>query len=544
MKNPLGLILLLACLLIGCWLRWQMAAHDPLWIDELHTSWVLADGWGQVASRAIAGNQSPLYFWLNHVVAGGQEQTAFGLRAVSLAAGCGLLGLGAWVTWRLTRSVLATATTALVLAIDSQLIFFASEARPYALVQLGGLLLSWRGYQRLCSLQTGPDWSLPLLALAIVLLHPTAILLTLTVAVLLFFQRRAPQPLDGLGMAVGSVVGLVMNQATSTWVQRRELWQALVDGPELIGLSLGLVLGAWLVPYSVRRWYAFRTFRWNSSSRVLSSPARSPRSAEPSLAVNLAGEPEPSAAAYWLGCFLGPVIVAVLCSWSGLAGLATPRYLAVVWSFPALGLGLQVAGLPWKRGLALSALGVFLLAFGAVPVPQSGGWRIVRTNPLAVSLWRERAVLGMRSEGWHDVRQYLLDSPDLNQRLLWLYPNLIEDELWERSDGKDDRLNEYLTFALRGIYSLPKTQIEPRAFRAAQLLDQADQSMLRGRAICVVVRCAAEELANLEQAWRADWARLGGQADELQIEWLLSAGDVHLLTIEVAAQPGRAEQPQ
>jgi hypothetical protein len=41
-----------------------LGADESLWVDELHTSWVISDNPDQVAARAAAGNQSPWYFIL------------------------------------------------------------------------------------------------------------------------------------------------------------------------------------------------------------------------------------------------------------------------------------------------------------------------------------------------------------------------------------------------------------------------------------------------------------------------------------------------
>ncbi|MEZ6075018.1 MAG: hypothetical protein R3C56_04880 [Pirellulaceae bacterium] len=54
------------------------AATESLWLDELHTSWVVAGPWSDVASRARQGNQSPLFFW----VLGGLTKTLGNLGGV------------------------------------------------------------------------------------------------------------------------------------------------------------------------------------------------------------------------------------------------------------------------------------------------------------------------------------------------------------------------------------------------------------------------------------------------------------------------------
>ena len=144
----LAALLILLPLLVGCWIRWQYAVNDPLWIDELHTSWVVSGGWSDIAGRATMGNQSPLYFWGVYPVVQLLGPSPINLRLLSLIAGCATLLIGPWLVWSRTRSVISTAVTASVLAIESQLVFYSSEARPYALLQLGGLLFVWLAFRQ------------------------------------------------------------------------------------------------------------------------------------------------------------------------------------------------------------------------------------------------------------------------------------------------------------------------------------------------------------------------------------------------------------
>lgn len=527
MKWFSALIIVLA-LLFGVWLRWQLAANDPLWVDELHTSWVLSGRFSEIAPRAIAGNQSPLYFWCSYPIVQSLGQSPFSLRLLSLAAGALLPLIGTWIVWRRTGSQLAAATTAIGLAFESHLVFYASEARPYALLQLGGLILAGNLFARFEREDSGPPWGSLLLACGLVLLHPTAVLLTSALALMLFFARRYPQPWDGWGIVLASLVGILLNPATSTWLGRRGLWTGLVDYPLLLGTCIVMLLAAWLIPSLLRGWM---NRRQRANGYI----------AEPVLGTEFAKLKTAPPAWYWLGCFLLPLVFATVVSWMKVSGLATPRYLAAIWSFPAIGLGLMIFDLPWKRGLAIASLGLFLLGFGGVPWRSAQGWELIRSNPLLVSLVKERALVGQRSEGWAEIHQQVVTRSTATRPPIWLYPNLIEDDLLQSEKSNTARLREYLCFPLQGIYSVGSEQLEPRAFRAETLLASADVELLGRREVLVVTRCAETDLDSLEQAWRRDWESLAAGAT-LKISRIYSAGDVHLLSLQGATEPRGAEQ--
>lgn len=116
---------------------WQI--NESLWIDELHTSWCLQAGLENVAQRAAEGNQSPLYFWFLWGVTRIFGESEFTLRVPSLLAGIALPGM----TWLLVRrfgldmrTEIAAFLAALLVSVDHTSAFYATEARPYAFVEL------------------------------------------------------------------------------------------------------------------------------------------------------------------------------------------------------------------------------------------------------------------------------------------------------------------------------------------------------------------------------------------------------------------------
>jgi mannosyltransferase len=116
---------------------WQI--NESLWVDELHTSWCLQAGLEKVAQRAAEGNQSPLYFYLVWAVTRLLGESEFTLRLPSLLAGIALPGM----TWLLVRQFglnmrteIAAFLAALLVSVDHISTFYATEARPYAFVEL------------------------------------------------------------------------------------------------------------------------------------------------------------------------------------------------------------------------------------------------------------------------------------------------------------------------------------------------------------------------------------------------------------------------
>src|SRR5437762_14037393 len=78
---------------IGAALRlWQ--ARESLWLDELHTAWCAGGSLADVAPRAMIGNQSPLFFWLEWLIVRLLGSSEWTLRLPSIVAGPLLPGAG------------------------------------------------------------------------------------------------------------------------------------------------------------------------------------------------------------------------------------------------------------------------------------------------------------------------------------------------------------------------------------------------------------------------------------------------------------------
>ena len=135
MPRRWSLVLAALLVMLGAVLRvWQ--ARESLWVDELHTAWCAGGSLADVVPRAAIGNQSPLFFWLEWLLLqfGGRSELV--LRAPSLIAGSLLPAALYGLAWRWTRSDLVALVAAALVIVDPRSIFYATEARPYALVEL------------------------------------------------------------------------------------------------------------------------------------------------------------------------------------------------------------------------------------------------------------------------------------------------------------------------------------------------------------------------------------------------------------------------
>ena len=112
--------------------------HESFWLDELHSAWSVWGSLGEVMPRSAAGNQTPTYFWamwLWKQMFGGSELSLRmpGVIATALAAAIVAVGI-----IRNHGSVLAGMVAGLMLALDSNAIFYGTEFRPFAMVVLLG----------------------------------------------------------------------------------------------------------------------------------------------------------------------------------------------------------------------------------------------------------------------------------------------------------------------------------------------------------------------------------------------------------------------
>jgi len=140
-RHAFELVGLLTCVLaaaFGILLRivYVFWLSDPLWLDELHTAWSVSGSFVEVASRAMAGNQSPLFFWFEYLTNFGERLDASLLRTPIFACGIALIGSTTYITRKITCDWICVACSIVVVSFDNEFIFYGTEARPYCAVQL------------------------------------------------------------------------------------------------------------------------------------------------------------------------------------------------------------------------------------------------------------------------------------------------------------------------------------------------------------------------------------------------------------------------
>lgn len=450
-----GPALSLACIVLGgAALRaWQV--NESLWLDELHTSWVVADGAGEVGQRARSGNQSPLYFWLVWAVVQWCGHTVWALRLLSLISGTALIAGLAWLVWRWSGVVGSGLVAALLVTFNRDCIFYAQEARPYALVQLSAVchaaifvaMLKRPTWRNRGMFVAGAAW--------LFYLHYTAFLFLLAeacCALIVRLWRPGWAAYRGRQAVVDAalIATLLLPSLPHLWqiAHRRENWARIVEAwPLPYGLQVALVLcGA--VPAAT---VALRAL-----------VRRSPDLPRHLGLLNL-----------WAACwFLVPLSLAWLSTLAHVAALCMVRYLvasvlgAVV--FAALCHGLlcedvaeagprpsrplgnllsllcskRVRGRWWGRLLACFLVGGTVYASGIVPQLDYDG-----------------RVIGDRNEAWDRATNWLQEELQQTQKPVFLCAGLVEDRALE--ERADDKLAEYCLFPFSGIYRLPASHLEP-----------------------------------------------------------------------------------
>lgn len=179
-----------AILLVAFALRAGQIA-DSLWLDELHTAWVVDGTLREIPARAAIGNQSPMYFYLPWATTRLFGLNEAALRLPSLVAGVAIVAAIYALVRRMTNSHAGALLAAWLAAINPNFLWYSLEARPYAWVQLVGVLQVFAFWQTLAR----PTWRsrvvLVAISLALFYLHYTAALLVAAEAIYFAIAKTA-----------------------------------------------------------------------------------------------------------------------------------------------------------------------------------------------------------------------------------------------------------------------------------------------------------------------------------------------------------------
>lgn len=446
------LLVLAAILLLAFWLR-LVQVRESLWLDELHTAWTVADGWHEIAWRAQIGNQSPLYFYLVGVTTWVMGLDELAVRLPSVLAGVGLVGLAGWLVAGWTGSRCSGWLTALLLTVDRTSLFYAQEARPYAWVQLFGLIHIALFVMILSRPRVVWRVAWILTAWLLYYLHYTSVLLlaaeVIAYAVLSIFRSSRPSyrirslAIDLACIAIGMLPSL-------PWVLQiaahRDAWSAFISRQVPIRRILAVFpLGIYLVlPAVIGAAGWLLHFGWRG---VRSDLPRSAVSGESPLQL---GRPsgrwsigarvglDPRLLVVLIGWLFVPLGLAWLSTVSDLARLFFPRYLVVSAAAPAL-----LAGLIFSR----YPNGLIRLAGGLVVTAA-----LIWHGALVPQWLHDGRVIGDRGQDWRGAVDLLRQRTAGKDMPIFVRSGLIEaDRL--RSEPSP-RLHDYCLLPVLGIYRL------------------------------------------------------------------------------------------
>lgn len=429
---------------------WQ--ARESLWLDELHTAWACGGSLAEVASRAAIGNQSPLFFWLEWAVVQCLGQSELSLRLPSIVAGS-LLPVAVFLLadrWMQRGASLCAAALA---AVGPNMIYVATEARPYALVQLLAVIHIYLT----AALIESPR---PRLRLAWVVLAAGLFYLHYTTALFLVAE---------------TVFLVVMGWLYPAQVTYR--WRSLLVDLLFLGL-LGLPAvghlsfifqhrGNWekfiqpLPPWAVFAWWPLSVGSFYLLAAAASERFRSRPSRRDLLALDR-GKVLLILTLCWL--FI-PALIAWMLTATNVARLFFPRYLAP--SAPAAMLlgAMAIELAPWAfskrllRGLVLAVSSIFILAH----------------------FCHDGRLIGDRQDDWRSAVAWLNENRNDHDSPVLLMSGLIE------ADGlktpHQAMLDDYCLLPLTAIYPVAanRSDLIPLPFHNPGQLDGALRSHVEQR---------------------------------------------------------------
>lgn len=501
--------LVLAAGLSAVWL--SGAATESLWVDELHTSWTVAGGWSEIAPRARQGNQSPLFFWILQPLVETlgklpgtslewQLRFASLLAAVATLVTCLKISSGREGSEPIPASCLIAMV--LWLNLDRIQLFYATEARVYALValvSLWGWCAVWRATSAQAPLasQVGWLWCWCALSICLVFLHITAVL------AILWQWGWGTVWLWPKGSAVRRHWTLatcaVLATLISAWWLAARVWEQRYQWSEFAGATnLSAVLQLFpLLAYGVPVVVCSCLDAWGNSAKRDRQPAA------PALWTRWRG--------MWLLAVGGPWLSAWLITAVGIAPVFHRRFV-IVSAVPLIVLAaVQLAGLRQRRwrGLALVGVTVWL-------VFSQGTWQ----------QWRDGYWYGwQRWEGWRQAAQTLSQHLSPADQV-WCASGLVEAST--ATLPLTEEFSDYLSFPLRGAYAVslagqpvvPRGLLNSGASWAEQILAAGQHAADPSRNVWIVYRGSPAGLQGrlkamreqLEQSAPGQWTMLAPQA--------------------------------
>ncbi len=508
--SRLPLVVLVILVLLGAALRvWQ--AGESLWLDELHTAWCALGTLTEVAPRAMIGNQSPPFFWLEWLLVKSLGPSELTVRLPSLLAGSLLPAALYWLATHWTRLPWLGVLAAWLVVVDPVQIFYATEARPYALVQL--LAVAHIGL--LAELLERRHWSIHvafvLVGALLFHLHYTAALLFLAeiaaVAVIAAHSRFQPltessstatstlRPLfrDGLAIAVLCLPAIPHVLAV---FERRANWELFIVPPTY--LSLIAVLPWTWTALVVLAGQAFRMFRPSGEA---------PDSDDRTLSL---------LALCWL---LVPLLLAWILSTSGIARLFFARYLMVSAPAAIILAVLAVRLIPWRLARIAAATAIALAALYTPVIPRLAQG----SRPIA-----------NRQGDWRSAVAYFNAQSGRDRLPVLVATQLIESEALRGSF--DPALVEFCLYPIHSLYPIaadPAFTIPLPRTSPGQLAPSV-RDLLASRGGAWLIFAGSDSAANdaareIVQSVQGPKSKVQGREQNTSVAQRRSFGTVHMI---------------
>jgi hypothetical protein len=407
--------------------------ESSLWLDELHTSWCVMAGLGDVSCRAQLGSSAPLFYqlvWFITGIAGPQE---FALRCLPFLAGSLSIPLAYAVARKFGTCQSGSYLVAFLMAIDFDRVYFATEARVYGVVEfvvLAQVAAFWRVLQR-------PSWKLQatlvLLSLLLVQLHYVPVLLLLAEGTFVIIWTRFGTesqhrtiPWQSLLVSASVFAVLFLPIAVTMLHTLHDRSQLPISDATFRSIPVAVVasllpLSCYLaLPLAMTVFSCCRFSEFAGSARDLYAPIL-----------------------FCTSWTLIPLALAFAAQQFGLADIFVLRYLG----FTTLGL-IQIAGLVVSLSsdrftrIIIVVLSVCVVAFGTSAVIES-----VRVGPKR----------GVAAEDWRSAIEFLNRQCEKKTSIVYLRSGLYESEVWW--NAPDDEHREFCLFPVKAVYNLDSDRV-------------------------------------------------------------------------------------
>jgi mannosyltransferase len=488
--------------------------RESLWIDELHTAWCALGPLDEVSQRAAIGNQGPLFYWLEWLLVNAFGASEFSLRLLSLISGS-LLPLAVFLfarRWSLTPAGLVAAA---LIAVDHLAIYYSTEARPYALLQLLAVfhLAITAEIAARSTLRLRIAWIA--LAVALFYLHYTTAIVIVAAAAFLFMARlvETRRPLadrvaseKGVGILevlidlfvvgvlclpqLANLRHIFAHRANwAAFIAKEPIWEAIDWTP--------LPIWYWLTLIVLCSAAAALLARKKMGSKQFSCRG-------------------PSVLAIWL--FVIPICIAWLATWTDVARLFFPRYVAGALPAAVLCAGLCVIAIQSHRWRVAIAVATVLCAV------WNGG--------VIQQLNHDGRVIADRNEDWRGCVDWLNERIAADGYPILVYSGLIEAD--ELTKPHDPLLDEYCLSPVNSLYPLDvaPSDLFPLPLHNPGLLPQtAEQLTLHRNGCWIVVRGSKESGRAVASQICSKLQPSTNETPELTIRQIQSFGKVQVVQI-------------